>query len=132
MDPASEDGGLVYREILSLPHEPGNMKPSSFAQVTTATGRVLRATITHLLVGCDGSLVSARNATCVRTVDGDEDVVSMEMVSDRGLFTAFTEHDADNALIVVNGFIASPFALFRRFDDIDLHWGYDWNTVPAE
>jgi hypothetical protein len=52
---------------------------------------------------------SVQTGACVQTVNGQEVVVSNDVVQGEGLYTVVTENKAD--LVVVNGVVASPFAV---------------------
>ena len=104
-------GKLSYSEVAFLPHGP-NTKRADFVAVTTESGKVVKATPTHLLKGCDGSLVQAKSASCLRTVDGDEAVASIKTFESRGVYSAVT---LDNEYLVVDAVVASPFAMAHGF-----------------
>ena len=104
---ADAAGKLSYSEVAVLPHG-ANSKTASFVKVTTESGKAVKATPTHLLVSCDGSLVEAKSASCLRTVNGDEAVTSIETFKANGIYTAVTQN---NEFIVVDGVVASPFAV---------------------
>jgi hypothetical protein len=104
-------GKLSYSEVAFLPHGP-NTKRADFVAVTTEFGKVVKATPTHLLKGCDGSLVQAKSASCLRTVDGDEAVASIKTFESRGVYSAVT---LDNEYLVVDAVVASPFAMAHGF-----------------
>jgi len=72
----------------------------------------VKATPTHLLKGCDGSLVQAKSASCLRTVDGNEAVASIKTFESRGVYSAVT---LDNEYLVVDAVVASPFAMAHGF-----------------
>lgn len=104
---ADAAGKLSYSEVAFKPHG-ANSKGADFVSVTTESGKTVKATPTHLLVSCDGSLVQAKAAACLRTVNGDEAVVSIESFKANGIYSAVT---LDNEFLVVDGVVASPFAL---------------------
>ena len=104
---ADAAGKLSYSEVAVLPHG-ANSKTASFVKVTTESGKAVKATPTHLLVSCDGSLVEAKSASCLRTVNGAEAVTSIESFKANGIYTAVTQN---NEFIVVDGVVASPFAV---------------------
>ena len=104
---ADAAGKLSYSDVAFLPHG-ANSEAATFVKVTTESGKAVKATPTHLLVSCDGSLVQAKAAACLRTVHGDEAVASIETFKANGIYSAVT---LDNEFLVVDGVVASPFAL---------------------
>ena len=104
---ADAAGKLSYSDVAFLPHG-ANSEAADFVKVTTESGNAVKATPTHLLVSCDGSLVQAKAAACLRTVNGDEAVTSIESFKANGIYSAVT---LDNEYLVVDGVVASPFAL---------------------
>lgn len=98
-----------FSEIAFLPHAP-NLDRSLFVRLTTVVGSSIAVTPTHLLMGCDGSLQAADTVRCLRTVSGNETVASTEAFeSDTlGVYSAVT---LGNEYLVVDGVIASPFAI---------------------
>jgi hypothetical protein len=97
-----------FKPVVFMPHEI-NTKEAVFITINTKS-RQVHATSMHLFQNCKRSLVKASdiipNDTCLRTVNGNETVVSVLASTKQGLYTVVTE----NEFIVVNGFIASPFA----------------------
>ena len=69
----------------------------------------------HLLPNCDGALVTARalkKGDCILTVVGNDTVVNATRdLKNSGIYTAVSEHE----FIVVDGIVASPFALAHGF-----------------
>ena len=104
---ADASGKLSYSDVAFKPHA-ANAKAATFVKVTTESGKAVTATPTHLLVACDGSLVQARAASCLRTVNGAEAVSSIETFQGKGIYSAVT---LDNEFLVVDGVVASPFAM---------------------
>lgn len=106
---ADANGVLSFSEVLALPHAANN-KLASFVNVATTSGKSVKATKMHLLQQCNGSLAYAASLVvgdCLRTVDGDEAVTAVSMAMAEGIYTAVTT----NEFIVVNGIVASPFAV---------------------
>jgi len=106
---ADANGVLSFSEVVALPHAANN-KLASFVNVATASGKSVKATKMHLLQQCDGSLAYAGSLAvgdCLRTVDGDEAVAAVSMTIAEGIYTAVT----NNEFLVVNGIVASPFAV---------------------
>ena len=104
---ADAAGKLSYSDVAFLPHG-ANSEAADFVKVTTESGNAVKATPTHLLVSCDGSLVQAKAAACLRTVNGDEAVTSIESFKANGIYSAVT---LDNEFLVVDGVVASPFGM---------------------
>ena len=109
---------LLFTEVIFVPHR-ANKKNAIFTHITTALGKDLKLTGSHILPAgdCDPSLpfphVYASEVTvgnCILTVSGIEKVVSVEVTPGLGLYTVITKEQ----YVVVNGIIASPFA-FNHF-----------------
>jgi len=106
---ADKTGDLSFSDVVFLPHGL-NHKKATFIELTTATGKQLRATKSHLMVTCDGTTVAAGDLSpgfCLRTVDGEDILKATKKVQANGIYTAITH----NEFIVVGGVIASPFAM---------------------
>jgi len=104
---------LMFSDIVFLPHG-SNMESTTFVKITTISGRDLKMTMNHMLpVGtCDNkqslSYLSASNIVvgdCVETVQGREQIVSVESMEGKGIYTLITMEE----LLVINGIIATPF-----------------------
>ena len=103
------NGALSFAPIVALPHA-RNHKVASFLQNETSSGKTVKATKMHLLKKCDGSLVYAKSLShgdCLRTVNGNEAVTAVSVTKAIGIYTAVTT----NEFLVVNGIVASPFAV---------------------
>jgi hypothetical protein len=106
---ADATGAFSFAAVVALPHARNN-KVASFVNVATASGKSVKATKLHLLQQCDGSLAYAGSLAvgdCLRTVDGSDVVAAVTMTTAEGLYTAVTT----NEFLVVNGIVASPFAV---------------------
>lgn len=106
---ANAQGELSFSDVVFLPHA-ANKEVATFAELTTVSGKSIKATKMHLLQACSGELVYAGNfkkGGCLRTVDGPETIESAVTTTAEGLYTAVT----NNEFIVVNGVLASPFAV---------------------
>lgn len=106
---ADVNGALSFSKVVALPHATNN-KRASFVNVVTDSGKSVKATKMHLLQQCDGSLAYAGSLVsgdCLRTVDGDEVVTAISMAMAEGIYTVVTT----NEFLVVNGIVASPFAV---------------------
>lgn len=105
---ANRDGELSYSSVVFIPHGENDHR-TRFVELKTAKGKVIKMTRRHLLPICSGELMAAQDlklGACLRTVDGDDEVVFKEETHVNGVYTAVTEQE----FIVVNGIIASPFA----------------------
>ncbi len=80
-------------------------------RIVTSGGKSVEMTPNHLLLDCEGALVTARSlktGDCVMTEDGHDTVVETARgVVRNGVYTAVTETE----FLVVDGVVASPFAL---------------------
>jgi hypothetical protein len=104
-----------YSPVVSVPH-PYNDEEAEFTVLTTETTRDIQLTGKHLLVAgtCDGAmeLMYAEAVTpehCIQTVYGPERVTSVSTTMGRGVYTVVTQ--ASDKLVVVNGVVASSFAV---------------------
>jgi hypothetical protein len=112
---SSVDGKVMsFSPVVSVPHR-RNSESAVFVEIVTEGGGDVKLTGDHLLLSgvCGGemSLVEAGSVlvgSCVRSVSGDVSVMSVSLVSGEGVYTVVTKHDG---LIVVNGIVASPFAV---------------------
>lgn len=102
-----------YSPVIFVPHEPNHEK-ATFTQISTVSGRDIKLTRDHLILGgaCDAlSLVQAGSLTsgqCVQTISGLEPVIAVTNVASEGIYTVVTKHDG---LLIVNGIVVSPFAV---------------------
>ena len=113
---ASMDGNRAgFSPVVFVPHG-SNMKKEIFFHITTETGRNIKMTADHLIMGgpCNNNkdlpLIQADSIDvndCVQTIAGPERIVSVSTVTSRGVYTVITKYDG---LLVVNGIFASPFA----------------------
>jgi flagellar biosynthesis GTPase FlhF len=107
---ADRNGKISFSPTVFLPHNPNDIE-RKHDQIVTGGGHTIEMTPNHLLPTCDGTLVTARSiklGDCVRTVDGEDTVVSTTKdVTRNGVYTAVTK----NEFLVVDGVVASPFAL---------------------
>lgn len=109
---------LAFSTVISVPHLLNSVR-AEFVQITLASGRDVKVTASHLIPagGCDTTadhqLLKASQlkiGDCLIAEDGLDAIVSLDLVEGHGLYTLVT----DNPLIVVNGIIASPFAVSHR------------------
>jgi hypothetical protein len=106
------NGEQVFSDVVYLPHG-HNEHHVTFAQLITESGRDLKLTLNHILP--DGAcalstlpLIAAEQIVmgdCVQTVDGHEQVVSVNHVKGKGIYTVIAMEE----LIVVNGIVATPY-----------------------
>ena len=111
---ADATGRTSFAEVVFVPHR-ANRDTAMFTHITTASGRDIKMTKSHVLpAGACGSssplpLKHASSVTtddCVMTVGGEERVSMVSTIMAEGLYTIVTKAE----LVVVNGIIASPFA----------------------
>jgi hypothetical protein len=111
---ADATGRTFYSEVVFVPHGP-NKDSAVFVQITTAQGRDIKMTHSHILPSgaCNTAsslpLVYAKDVSvgdCIMTVSGEESVSAVGVASGQGLYTIVTKEE----YVVVNGIIASPFA----------------------
>jgi Hint module len=108
-------GRTFYSDVVFVPHGP-NKDSSVFVQITTAHGRDIKMSKSHILPSgaCNTAsslpLVYAKDVNvgdCVMTVTGEERVSAVGVVPGQGLYTIVTKGE----FVVVNGIIASLFAV---------------------
>lgn len=105
---SDSQGKLSFSDVVFLPHG-ANSQEANFVEIATAS-KVVKATQMHLFLTCDGALAyagSLKTGDCLRTIDGGEAIMSTKFTIASGLYTAVTQ----NEFLVVNGVIASPFAV---------------------
>ena len=107
-------GETSFSSVISVPHGANDL-PATFLQLQLMSGMDLKLMAEHLLMGgsCEDSALTLRTAAslhvgdCVRIVSGQEKISSIQEVQGKGVYTVVTEED----FIVVNGVLASPFAV---------------------
>ena len=105
-----------YSAVIAVPHAGDEGVRTTFAQLSTVSGKDVRMTRSHLVLAGSCSLSSlplvqagsVKAGDCVQTVSGKEQVTAVSMVQGQGIASAVT---AAGNLIVVNGVVASPFAV---------------------
>ena len=105
-------GEQVFSDVVYLPHGRNEIR-TTFAQVSTESGRDLKMTLNHYLPAgaCALStlpMVTASQVTagdCVQTMTGREQVASVNTVEGKGVYTLIAMEE----LIVVNGIVATPY-----------------------
>jgi hypothetical protein len=110
-------GAPTFAEVVAVPHDTKNTVRAEFVQLITATGDI-KLTADHLIIvseECDGDLEAQLSAAkdvvvgdCLLTASGALDAVEavVEFVQGTGVHTIVT----DAEFVVVNGYVASPFA----------------------
>ena len=111
---ADATGQTSYSDVVFVPHGSNN-DDSLFTHITTASGRDIKMTPSHIILAgpchLSGPLPltyasSIRVNDCVMTVSGEDMVSTVETVQGKELYTIVTKEE----YVVVNGIIASPFA----------------------
>ena len=112
---ADAAGRHSYSDVVFVPHRANN-DDALFTHITTASGRDIKVTPSHIILGgsCHStgplSLTYASAISvgdCVMTVSGKDMVSIVETVQGKWLYTVVTKEE----YIVVNGIVASPFAV---------------------
>ena len=117
-------GDTSFSSVISVPHGANDL-PATFLHLQLVNGMDLKLTAEHLLMGgaCDDSALTLRTAAslhvedCVRTVSGQEKISAIQEVQGKGVYTVVTEEE----LIVVNGVLASPFAVSHAVPNAFYH-----------
>jgi Hint module len=133
---ADAAGRTFYSDVVFLPHGP-NKDSALFVQITTAHGRDIKMTHSHILPSgaCNTAsplpLVYAKNVNvgdCVLTVSGEERVSAVGVLPGQGLYTVVTKEE----YVVVNGIIASPFAVNHMMANLyyNMH-RFVYESAPA-
>lgn len=110
---ADAQGNTMFSKVIAIPHGENN-DAARFTKLTTANGKDIQLTPEHLIATSpcshtELSLTAAGEVTtgmCLQSTSGLQEVVSIEKVKGRGLYTIVTEAE----MVVINGFVASPFA----------------------
>jgi len=105
-----------FSPVIALPHPRGNTELALFHTITTdRSNRSLTVTPDHLILsGACGDKLSLRPASsarvgeCLYTLPGPVRIIQVERKILEGVYTAVT---LESALLVVNGIVASPFAV---------------------
>ena len=107
-------GQKVFSDVVYLPHGT-NHASTTFTVLTTESGRDVKMTSDHFLPAGSCALarvslpiIAARQVKmgdCVQTVSGVEQVVSINQVEGKGIYTVIAMEE----LIVVNGIVATPY-----------------------
>mmetsp|Transcript_30582 Transcript_30582/g.31125 ORF Transcript_30582/g.31125 Transcript_30582/m.31125 type:complete len:224 (+) Transcript_30582:68-739(+) len=110
---------FVYSTVVAVPHEPNSIT-ASFIRIAT-NNKEIKMTPGHLIFagscGRDGELVSAsqvKTGQCVKTIDGEEEVMTVDKLSAKGIYTVITNEE----YVVVSGFVASPYAISHTLGNL--------------
>jgi len=110
---SSSANELKFAKVVAVPHG-ANQIHSKFSHIVTKSGKDIKLTPEHLILSgpCSGelSLVRASDVKvneCLKSTSGLDEVVSNGYATGRGVYTVITTEE----FIVVNGFVASPFAV---------------------
>ena len=106
---------FIFSDVIATPHA-RNSIAASFQHIVTESGSDVKMTAEHLLPAgaCSAEglpLIRAeevRVGDCVQTVNGNEVVASNYVVQSEGIYTVVVQ---DAEFVVVNKFVASPFAV---------------------
>ena len=105
---------FTYSPVVAIPHT-ANKQMAVFTLLSTITGRQLKVTTDHLVLGGEcGSKFMLMKANdlkindCIQTVSGEEVISTVATSHGQGVYTVVTKEDG---LLVVNGVVASPFAV---------------------
>ena len=110
---ASKDRKISFSPVIVIPH-PVNADETEFVKLKTESGRDIKMTPIHLVMGgiC-GNIHSLKEANslrvndCVSTIDGEEIITDKTSMLGNGIYTVVTAADE---YLVVNGVLVSPFA----------------------
>jgi hypothetical protein len=106
-------GNVKFSNVIAVPHDRNN-ELAIFTKLSTASADI-KMTADHLIMvdaGCNGvakltAASSVESGMCLVSVDGPVAVKSVKTVHGHGVYSVVTEEE----FIVVNGFVASPFAV---------------------
>jgi hypothetical protein len=116
---ADRSGNLKFSPVIAIPH-PKSASSSQFVHISTKSGKDIKMTSEHL-VACEATCQKAASPSllqasavqpgmCLYSVDHGtyqmDEVVAVSLDKGHGAFTVVPEGE----MIVVNGFLASPFA----------------------
>jgi len=124
---SSKENKLSYSPIVAIPHEKNNIL-SKFIKFTTNSGKSIKMTEKHLIPVLKKQNSNNNNNNSfdvifaekieindiVKTVNGNEQITSIEIVEEEGIYTVITLEE----YIVVDNIIASPYAIFHLLGNI--------------
>ena len=133
---ADAAGRTSYSDVVFVPHR-ANSDGALFTHITTASGRDIKMTPSHIILAgpCHSfaslPLTYASSVSvgdCVMTVSGEDMVSTVETVEGKGLYTVVTKEE----YVVVNGIIASPFAVNHMLANLyyNIH-RFVYTTAPS-
>ena len=133
---ADAAGRTSYSDVVYVPHR-ANSDDALFTHITTSSGRDIKMTPSHIILAgpCHSSaslpLTYASSVSvgdCVMTVSGEDMVSTVETVQGKGLYTVVTKEE----YVVVNGIIASPFAVNHMLANLyyNIH-RFAYTTAPS-
>jgi len=103
-----------YSAVMVSPHATNSLE-ARFIQLATESGKSIKMTADHLVMSgiCGSTLALVQADTvqvgaCLATVSGEDVVSAVSVVAGKGIYTVVTKHDG---LLIVNGIVASPFAV---------------------
>jgi hypothetical protein len=109
---SSRTGDFKYADVIAVPHGKNDIETSFVVVSTAATD--LKLTPDHLILsGVCGSDLALKKAadvlvgSCLMTTTGQVNVSGISVARGKGVYTIVTTEE----LVVVNGIVASPFAL---------------------
>ena len=104
-------GSVEISTVYAIPHAKNNLI-ADFSHIISSNHDV-KMTPDHLLFAgqCNTPLVlmkavDVETGACIRTISGEEKVLSNDIVKASGIYTIIT----DKEFLVVNGIVASPFS----------------------
>jgi hypothetical protein len=114
---ADRDGNTKFSEVIAVPHD-RNSDVATFTRLATLAGADIKITADHLVMVEPTCTVSGapvlmtaedvKTGMCLLSVvAGLDEVVSTSSVTGSGVYTVVTNEE----MVVVNGFVASPFAV---------------------
>ena len=101
-------GEQVFSDVVYLPHR-RNEEQTTFAQVSTESGRDLKMTLNHMLPAAACALPTlpliavsqVKGGDCVQSVNGRDQVVSVSTIEGKGIYTVIAMEE----LIVVTALL---------------------------
>jgi Hint module len=109
---ASRSGRFSYADVVAVPHKKNDIE-ASFVVISTASSDLKLTADHYLMAGVCGSEMILKKASdvsvgsCVMTTTGSAVVTTTSVARGRGVYTVVSTEE----FIVVNGIVASPFAL---------------------
>jgi len=101
-------GDLVFSKFVTYGHDDADMWVH-YVQLTTASGKQLKISDTHLILKSSGEFVFAGELQEGDVLENEERIVSVDEALEKGAYAPLTEHGT----LVVNGLVASCYSSFR-------------------